>query len=329
MLNWIKRAIYALPFGLKAANEEINSSAVLEDGGVVINDTVSDKSVYKDLLNGEVTQEVEELRYKTYEVAERSKEYNYIGNGVAVKKELRRNNKHIRFTQPNGIIVTGILEELKRIGDYGTEKYNISIEYSRFVRFKVEEFITNADVDISENGTFMTLHFNSRPNPYNPKSMPFINELKKIKEYIGSKYALERSEIANVMTTMSFVTYNATNDYPDMMSYVFVSPELIDYNETSTEVTLKYQWAYYKVTNLKDKFYSATQAKKYEERAKKDTSISMPLNNEKVYCSVCGEEINKMLIGPTDFETNKPICLSCLKKKVDKLKINRNDKDRN
>jgi len=278
MLNWIKKIIYALPFGLKAANDEINSSVESSDHGVSVNEVISEKSLMNDLLKGEVTQEVEELRYRTYEVAAKSKEYDYIGNGIAVKRELRRDNKRIRFSQPCGPITSSVLDDLKHVDDYLEEHYNIEVSYNRFTRFKVEQFITMLDVLIDGEKTITKMHFNALCDPYNEKSMPFINELKNIGNAINSEYALNRNDFANAIETISFVTYNATNDYPDLMSYVFMRPKLTDYGESDTEVVLTYEWEEYGLENLKDKFFSPTMAKKYENHEKKDVAIEVPLN---------------------------------------------------
>ena len=72
-MNKIKKFLlniwYGLPFGLKAASEEIMSGGEVEQNGSSINQEATDNRVAKHLLKAEVTQEVEELRYRTYKVA--------------------------------------------------------------------------------------------------------------------------------------------------------------------------------------------------------------------------------------------------------------------
>ena len=65
----ILRLLRALPFGLQGAEREIMGSSNTGEDGTVITQEVSDERVSKHLLKGEVTQEVEELRYRTYKVA--------------------------------------------------------------------------------------------------------------------------------------------------------------------------------------------------------------------------------------------------------------------
>ena len=81
-MNKIKKVLlnlwYGLPFGLKAAGDEIMGGGEADQAGTEINQQVTDKRVAKHLLKGEVTQEVEELRYRTYKVANDSEKYKYV-----------------------------------------------------------------------------------------------------------------------------------------------------------------------------------------------------------------------------------------------------------
>ena len=86
--KWAYKILYALPFGMKAADEEImggNSSS--SDEGQSVHQQVSDERVAKHLLKGEITQPVKELRYRTYKVDDEAKNYEYLGGGTAIKKE--------------------------------------------------------------------------------------------------------------------------------------------------------------------------------------------------------------------------------------------------
>jgi hypothetical protein len=122
IINKLKSLFYSLPFGLKAADSEIMGA----DSTGVINDTVvqqqaNDKRVAKHLLKGEITQEVEELRYRTYKIDKESNKYDYVGHGVAVKKDEKKPNNIIRFSQENKLICSDILTELKHVNNYGVE----------------------------------------------------------------------------------------------------------------------------------------------------------------------------------------------------------------
>ena len=116
IIEKIKSIFYSLPFGLKAADTEIMGSSISGDGNdTVINQQVNDNRVAKHLLKGEITQEVEELRYRTSKVERETDKYEYIGNGMAVKKEEKNSNDIIKFSQENKLICDDVLTELKRV----------------------------------------------------------------------------------------------------------------------------------------------------------------------------------------------------------------------
>ena len=192
-MNKIKKYLlnlwYGLPFGLKAAGDEIMGAGDADQAGSEINQQVSDQRVAKHLLKGEVTQEVEELRYRTYKVAEESENYSYIGNGVSIKKGKGKKKNIHKFIQENELMVSSVLEEMQRVGSYGTEKYRFEITYTDFPRFKIEQFATQVDVDINDkDGKIETsFHFSTRPNPYDMKSKPFITEAEKL-EYVKNDH---------------------------------------------------------------------------------------------------------------------------------------------
>ena len=54
------------------------------DGSLSIEQESESKSVYDDLLRGEVTERVRELRHEMYYSERKSKEYLYIGNGLVI-----------------------------------------------------------------------------------------------------------------------------------------------------------------------------------------------------------------------------------------------------
>ena len=274
MFKWIKNILYALPFGLKAADAEIASSKDISEGeGTTIEKEVNENSVMHSLLKGEVTQEVEEFRYSTNEIGAKANEYEYIGNGQAVKKEVKKKEGKIHFFQSNKPVVSTVLEDMKHIDDYGDlEQYFINLEYSEFSRFRINSFITEVEVIIKNDSVRTKLYFSTLPDPYNAASAAFINELKRIAIAKDSEYALNRNEIANKISTLSFVTFKASNDEPDLMSYAVYTPKFIDYVEDQTSAYIEYEWDGYVRDNLRDKFYSKSQDEKYKTKAKKEHS---------------------------------------------------------
>ena len=315
---------YGLPFGLKAAGDEIMGAGEAEQTGTEIQQQVSDQRVAKHLLKGEVTQEVEELRYRTYRVEEESKNYKYLGNGVAVKEDKDDKPKEktkFRFTQDNEVICESVLDGLKQVGDYGIEKYRFEIEYNDFVRFKVEKFATKIDVDINNetNKIETTLHFSTEPNPYDAASMAFINELKKL---LGdnTEYFISKHEIASSIKSISFTTYKAYNE-DDLVNYSFLGGgKFKDFNENNYEYLLTLTWNGYMRApmDLVSKYFSKSMAEKYEKKERKDVDISVAQAERKRYCSVCGKEMSVYDGDIQEADGHEIICSECMSKVLKK-----------
>ena len=99
--NSIKNIFHNFFWGLKTADEIIlqqNDSSV--PGSAIVQE-VNDKRVSKALLKGEVTQEVEELRYRTYLVDREAKTYEYVAPTLAFKKEYEKDNDNKFITYEN------------------------------------------------------------------------------------------------------------------------------------------------------------------------------------------------------------------------------------
>lgn len=333
----LKNILYSLPFGLKAADTEIMGSNVSGDGNdTVIKQQVNNNRVAKHLLKGEVTQEVSELRYRMYKVGRESDKYEYIGNGMASKKdEKEKPTNIIRFSQENKLICNDVLTELNSVGTYGVEKYTVSINYVSPVRFKLQEFLTLVDVVI-KNGenAVTTLHFSDIRNPQVFKSKPFIAELEKLEKLFekNDTYGLSRNDFATSILCMSFTTFKATDRQPDVVSYSFVTPELIGVHHENGEFKLIYQWKDYTRLDLTDKFYNAELEEKYNKKEKKNLASDITVEEAEgknvddwwykhyssVYkCSKCGKEIHTFKDGfIIDNETNEPVCLECYSKSL-------------
>lgn len=325
MINKIKdlflKIAYALPFGLKGADSEIMGSKETSINGTEISQEVSDERVAKHLLKGEVTQEVEELRYRTYKVANESENYTYLGNGVAVKEDDNKNKierKKIKFTQENGLLCASIMDEFKHMNDYGVDKYRLEMTYNDIVRFKLEQFATCIDVFIDNENKIIetTLRFEKQPNQYNKKSKPFIKELEKIKDILISEYQISKNEILSSIETISFVTYKADNE-DDLVTYSFVDgAKFKDFKEDEHEYKITYTWNGYMrlPTNLEEKYYSKSMDEKYKNKERKDVAVEMGNLERKRYCSICGKEMSTYDGDIQEFDGNVVICQDCMKK---------------
>ena len=311
---------YGLPFGMKAADTEIMGNKAVDDNGVTVQQEVSDQRVAKHLLKGEVTQEVEELRYRTYLVENEAKNYKYLGNGVAIKEdkvEKPKERTKFKFTQENESICESVLESLKQVGKTGVERYRFEIDYKEFVRFKVEKFATKIDVDINEETGKIetTLHFSTEPNPYDGTSMPFINEVKKLLD-VKTEAQAERNEIASSILNISFTTYKAYNE-DDFVNYSFINGgKFKEFRQDGYEYLLTLTWSEYLrlPLDLESKYYSKSMAEKYAKKERKDVDVSMVNAERKRYCSICGKEMSVYDADIQEADGYEPVCKECMAK---------------
>ena len=313
--------IQALPFGFQGAEREIVGASNTGEDGTVITQEVSDERVAKHLLKGEITQEVEELRYRTYKVSNESTNYNYIGNGVAEKTEKHNKTTASRtkfnVIQENRIICSSILNELKHVDSYGLDRYRVEITYNDIVRFKLEQFAhsINVSIDESKNKIETTLRFWKDINKYDVKHRPFINELKNAVS-IDNEYLASRNEILSSIKTISFSTYRASGD-DDFTLYAFENGcKFKEAKETDSEYMITYSWdSYTRIPlNLEEKYYSKEMDEKYANNAPKNPNIELVPVQKKYFCTVCGEEVDEYTAHIQMADGNPIICKKCMEK---------------
>jgi hypothetical protein len=229
-----------------------------------------------------------------------------------------------------------ILNELKRVGSYGVERYSVQIDYSTLVRIKLQEHLTFVDVLIKEGEkAITTLRFYDVPNPQKFNSKVFIKELSNLETLFNNKdkYGLSKNDYATSLIALSFTTFKATDRQPDVISYSFMMPKLIDVKHENGEFKITYRWDEYNRTDLTDAFFNAELEEKYKNKEKKTIPVSditveqangkdadkwwYEHYNTKYNCCRCGKEIEVFKDGfVIDSEKNEPVCLECYLKSL-------------
>lgn len=318
VFKWLKKIFYGLPFGLKGANTEIMGGGEDNVNSTTIKQNVSDNSVFKHMLKGEVTEAVEELRYRTYKIDKEANKYHFISGNISEKKEdnkIKEDKGIKKFSFENGIVCSDILTELKHIDAYGEEKYLLNVFYNSPVRFKMEQFIgeVNVEFNVNEDKYTTKFHITSIPNNLNIIQKGFLNELKKLKESYdkSDNYGINRIEITNSIMSIYFVTKYADGDEINLISYKMSEPTFESIELSDYEYILTYSWEQYERTDLRDKFFSKTMEEKYLNRAVKEYNASVNDRTTGIYCSKCGTELNKYEV--TIYDNNgEHICTKCL-----------------
>ena len=194
--NKIRSFFFYIFWGLKSADKiAFGTKEDSSNAGTVLEQQNEQNSVYKDLLKGEVTQEVKELRHEMYFSERKSHKYKYIGNGVVTKKNEifdypgkidKTDGFPLQILQPN-IEDTGTLSENLSEADYrikNKKEFTIDIERDFIPRFRLEEFTNKLVVKrINENAVMLDFYTPIYKSQFNTIHKLFLKELEKI--YMG------------------------------------------------------------------------------------------------------------------------------------------------
>lgn len=284
-IGLLKKYISAFMFGMKAGDEIFTTSNNSIDGGNSVTQKAEQDGVLNDLLQGEVTQEVEELRYETFKAEELSNEYQYIGNGQAVKKSgdssiKRKNFYQYNFHQEYGFneSMSMIASDELKLSDIPPERSIFNIEYDNpCVRFKIENYLFKIKVDLSSDKYKTDFIFlNSKKDR---KKRPFLNFAMKTIDEIGKfsgdklkyKSYIQKNELLSSIRKLSFKTFNATNDVPNGIDYIFTSPTFESISCNDDYVIITYVWKSFDGNVLlSEKFKSESAEKKFKNKERRE-----------------------------------------------------------
>lgn len=267
----IKLFLHYLMQGLHSADTIITSQEKDSLDGSTIEQKKEIKSVYADLLRGEVTQEVKELRHEMYYAERLSKEYDYGGNGRAVKKNnLFKYNGNIEQSDGYNIqLIQENKEDLTLLGDFVNVERNFTIKIIRdfYATLRIEEFTTKVVVKrMSKDKVLLDLYTPIYPKQFDRRSRIFVNNIEKI--YMGDV----RSDIID-FSGLNFVSYNAYNS-DDLKEY--------EYNNIKFELITKFDGSYvlrFSADIVKDgvdmitEFYDEKTAKKNENHEMREGAV--------------------------------------------------------
>ena len=273
-LIYLRLLWYGLFQGFKSVDDLITKNQKdSEDFSIEINNVGN--SVYKDILEEKQTQEVKELVYKSYRVAEESKNYRYvgdIGNGYVVKKEKdlsqypknieNYDNDKIVLVQDNFLIVKGVNDVLNESNEL---TYKMKVKRDLLPRFLIERYVTKIVIKENENGNLIDLYCSKYPRQFSErKDKPFLRELSNIKNKI-----VRNSDILD-FSEFTFVTENAwgVNDLLEVSVTDIKLDKIIEYDGHYIIKML----GNYNTNNLLDKVYCESVEEKYRTKAPKENN---------------------------------------------------------
>lgn len=225
----IKLFFISLAWGMRGGDKLLSVSNKDNEGGDVagIEQQKSQENVYANLLRGEVTQEVKELRHEMYYAERKSHDYVYAGGGHAQKRNevfdyngnietsdgfkvqiVQENKEDASSLIEHGIYSTGkdVELEAKAKGDLRTKDkrdFTIAIKREFLPSFRLEQYATKIVVKrIDETHVLLDIYVPDGRRQFDNVHKLFLKSLEKI--YMGDK----RSDIVD-FHALSFITSNA------------------------------------------------------------------------------------------------------------------------
>jgi hypothetical protein len=239
---WLNiRIFFTLLFkGLKNANDIAFTGNKDTDvgNGSSIEQQKEVQSVYKDMLKGEITQEVIELRHEMYFAERASKKYKYTGNGRAVKmNDIIKYNGDLETS--DGLDISIVQENKEDVGsllDYeiyniGNEvalgeksqgdlskskqkKFTINIKRDFLAKFNIEQYTEKIVIkQLNDDESIIDIYVNQYMKQFNNIHKLFLKQIEQI--YTGDI----RNDIIE-FNSISFITNNAYGA-EDLLEYEF------------------------------------------------------------------------------------------------------------
>ena len=249
------------------------------------------------MLKGEITQEVEELRYRTYKVDKESKTFEYFAPTLAMKRD-KQDTKFLKYddrdglelitVQPNDFLVETVSETLEQVGGRGKRtQYRIKIKRNFTPRYKIEEYITRLDVKkLDDKHVILDMYVSKYPNDKDFKSKGFVREVEKIRDEKIKSDILDYEEV-------SFLTNHAYK-MDDMVKFVFKSIFFREVVEFDGHYILRFKASIQQdIIDLTNIFYSKTMDEKYKNKEKKEVVLNFNdyLVKNVYKCDECGKEV--------------------------------------
>lgn len=298
MKNKFLMFFYGLIYGMKATEDEVlhQTSSSIGGGSSIIKE-VDDTRVSKALLKGEITQEVEELRYRTYKVDKESKTFEYFAPTLAMKRD-KQDTKFLKYddrdglelitVQPNDFLVETVSETLEQVGGRGKRtQYRIKIKRNFTPRYKIEEYITRLDVKkLDDKHVILDMYVSKYPNDKDFKSKGFVREVEKIRDEKIKSDILDYEEV-------SFLTNHAYK-MDDMVKFVFKNIFFREVVEFDGHYILRFKASIQQdIIDLTNIFYSKTMDEKYKNKEKKEVVLNFNdyLVKNVYKCDECGKEV--------------------------------------
>jgi hypothetical protein len=316
-MKWLKKILHNIEsffinfaFATKNTETQIFTQGGVDsaNGGIIMSQDVTQgtHALSKALLKGELTEEVKQLRYRTYKVDREAKNYKYFAPTLALKKKEGKDNKFVSYDKSDGLDVITIqynyalsedtLDAINQIENGGRgekTKYKFEIKRNFVPRFRLEEFLKKVVVKrLDETHAILDFYFSQYPERFfntsddkSFRSKAFINELKRIRNG-GNSDVLD-------MEQMRFITSHAYKK-DDLIEYVFRNLWYRETVEFDGDYILRFKASIeHDGYDLTASYYNKTMDEKYKNNEKKEVTIDITgsVSVETYTCADCGKVV--------------------------------------
>lgn len=224
--------------------------------------------VWNDLIKGEVTQRVKDLRYETAHAVRESKHYEYIGNGIAKKRTMYEYNGTAENSERYDIVlVQDNSKIIKGVGDAFNNpiiEYEIKVNAPFKLKHRVDSYLKKVILrKDNEEKYYLDLYFSKYLEKYNNVHKFFLSELTRI--YEGKDM---RSDIL-LINSVEFITKNAYGDNDDVV-YKIGLTEFRDIKEFDGNYVLTFHAKIKEKDDLIRLVYDEKSAEKFNNKTARD-----------------------------------------------------------
>lgn len=199
MIRWLKNKM----LGLAMATAKVEKNALNNYGNNLTDDTGTHQSVNKDslfnsLMRGEVTKEVENLRWRYYKVLQEAERrdkrrvWDAATNSHVIhdtdESAISARLKKIKADPFDNYELKYVITNTENVNGWVTEgnkdfKWKIEFDYNINARFKLENFCKYVYVkDMGNGDRVCSLYFNKYHDNYSPTHTLFLGELQRMYE---------------------------------------------------------------------------------------------------------------------------------------------------
>lgn len=341
----LTNVVTSIAFGMKGADEVMFNQSGSDNNIVITAQKEESGTLAQALRQGEVTQEVMELRDRTYMVEEESENYEVIGVGdedgeaFSITPEFKKpkvdeieEDYEVIIVQNTEGITSGIKEAMDRINEFGIPiQYPLTIERGFTSRFPIEKNCHQLVIKkhkTEENLYQLEFYCTKYPDPIDRIARMFTNEAEKL--YKNSMYRSDIKDFDSVYFVSSINGGNKPWGVKNNREFKYSDIKYKYSNEFDGYYVFKFESkCIINGKSILDKFYNKEIRTKYDNKEKRPGSdkplmlFGDQIENKPYYCDVCGKEmvgLEKQDWSITKETYRKGMCQECLSNYLYKIK---------